>query len=92
MLTSPAAMLSAALAQGKIPARKPAPRRLVGILVDNAQCPRGALMAVTGGNHVKVGGAEEIVRTRTGVRAPNHAAFDRPPLAPVRPMLSACGR
>lgn len=41
------------------------------VLVDNGKCPRGQLMAVTGGNHVKAGGKSDVVRGRTCVKAPN---------------------
>lgn len=41
------------------------------VLVDNGKCPRGQLMAVTGGNHVKAGGKSDVVRRRTCVKAPN---------------------
>ena len=41
------------------------------VLVDNGKCPKGQVMAVTGGNHVKAGGKSNVVRTRTCVKAPN---------------------
>ena len=41
------------------------------VLVDNGKCPKGQVMAVTGGNHVKAGGKNNVVRTRTCVKAPN---------------------
>jgi hypothetical protein len=39
------------------------------VLVDNGKCPKGQVMAVTGGNHVKAGGKNNVVRTRTCVKA-----------------------
>lgn len=41
------------------------------VLVDNGKCPKGQVMAVTGGNHVKAGGKSDVVRRRTCVKAPN---------------------
>ena len=39
------------------------------VLVDNGKCPKGQVMAVTGGNHVKAGGKNDVVRTRACVKA-----------------------
>lgn len=39
------------------------------VLVDNGKCPKGQVMAVTGGNHVKAGGKGNVVRTRKCVKA-----------------------
>ncbi len=33
------------------------------VLVDDGTCPAGQIKQVTGGNHVKVGGTKNIVRT-----------------------------
>ena len=41
------------------------------VLVDDGKCPKGQVMAVTGGNHVKAGGKSDVVRRRTCVKAPN---------------------
>ena len=41
------------------------------VLVDNGKCPKGQVMAVTGGNHVKAGGKKDVVRTRKCVKASN---------------------
>jgi hypothetical protein len=74
MLTGIALALGAAPAQAKILTREPplgALQEGETVLVDNGQCPKGEIMAVTGGNHVKVGGTKQIVRTRACVKAPN---------------------
>lgn len=34
------------------------------VLVDNGKCPAGQIQEVTGGDHRKVGGKDQIVRTR----------------------------
>ncbi len=34
------------------------------VLVDDGSCPNGQIKRVVGGNHVKVGGTKQIVRTR----------------------------
>jgi hypothetical protein len=39
------------------------------VLVDNGKCPKGQVMAVTGGNHVKAGGKNNVVRTRKCIKA-----------------------
>lgn len=39
------------------------------VLVDNGKCPKGQVMAVTGGNHVKAGGKGDVLRTRKCVKA-----------------------
>jgi hypothetical protein len=39
------------------------------VLVDNGKCPKGQVMAVTGGNHVKAGGKNDVVRTRKCIKA-----------------------
>ena len=39
------------------------------VLVDNGKCPKGHVMAVTGGNHIKAGGKNDVVRTRKCVKA-----------------------
>ena len=41
------------------------------VLVDNGKCPKGQVMAVTGGNHVKAGGKNNVVRIRNCVKASN---------------------
>ena len=35
------------------------------VLVDDGTCPRGQVKRVVGGNHVKVGGTKDIVRTHS---------------------------
>ena len=37
------------------------------VLVDDGSCPAGQIKKVVGGNHVKVGGTKNIVRTRSCV-------------------------
>ncbi len=37
------------------------------VLVDDGSCPSGQIKRVVGGNHVKVGGTKQIVRTRSCV-------------------------
>ena len=37
------------------------------VLVDAGSCPKGQIKRVVGGNHVKVGGTKNIVRTRSCV-------------------------
>jgi hypothetical protein len=37
------------------------------VLVDDGTCPKGKIKLVVGGNHVKVGGTKNIVRTRSCV-------------------------
>ena len=37
------------------------------VLVDDGSCPKGQIKRVVGGNHVKVGGYKQIVRTRSCV-------------------------
>jgi hypothetical protein len=34
------------------------------VLVDDGSCPGGQIKRVVGGNHIKVGGTKQIVRTR----------------------------
>jgi len=34
------------------------------VLVDDGSCPKGQIMRVVGGNHVKAGGKDQIVRLR----------------------------
>lgn len=34
------------------------------VLVDDGRCPKGQIMEVVGGDHVKAGGTKNIVRTR----------------------------
>ena len=41
------------------------------VLVDNGKCPKGQVMAVTGGNHVKAGGKKDVMRMRKCVKASN---------------------
>ena len=36
----------------------------VKVLVDNGKCPKGQVQEVTGGDHRKVGGKQQIERTR----------------------------
>jgi Family of unknown function (DUF6719) len=38
------------------------------LLVDDGSCPPGKIRRVVGGNHVKVGGTKQIVRTSSCVR------------------------
>ena len=38
------------------------------LLVDDGSCPPGKIKRVVGGNHVKVGGTKQIVRTSSCVR------------------------
>jgi hypothetical protein len=33
------------------------------LLVDDGSCPKGQIKRVVGGNHVKVGGTKQVVRT-----------------------------
>jgi hypothetical protein len=37
------------------------------VLVDDGSCPKGQIKRVIGGNHVKAGGAKQMVRTRSCV-------------------------
>lgn len=37
------------------------------ILVDDGTCPKGQIKRVVGGNHAKVGGTKQIIRTRSCV-------------------------
>ena len=37
------------------------------VLVDDGSCPKGQIKRVVGGNHVKVGGYKQVVRTRSCV-------------------------
>lgn len=37
------------------------------LLVDDGSCPRGQIKRVVGGNHTKVGGTKQIVRTSSCV-------------------------
>jgi hypothetical protein len=37
------------------------------VLVDDGSCPSGQIKRVVGGNHVKVGGTKQIVRTHSCV-------------------------
>ena len=39
------------------------------VLVDNGKCPKGQVMAVTGGNHTKAGGKNDVKRVRSCVKA-----------------------
>jgi hypothetical protein len=41
------------------------------VLVDDGTCPKGKIKLVVGGNHVKVGGTKNIVRTRSCVARSN---------------------
>ena len=38
------------------------------ILVDDGTCPKGQIKRVVGGNHTKVGGSKQIIRTRSCVQ------------------------
>ena len=38
------------------------------LLVDDGTCPRGQIKRVVGGNHTKVGGTKQIIRTRSCVQ------------------------
>jgi Family of unknown function (DUF6719) len=38
------------------------------VLVDDGSCPRGQILEVIGGNHVKVGGTKHIERQRRCIR------------------------
>jgi hypothetical protein len=40
------------------------------VYVDNGSCPKGQILRVVGGNHVRVGGYKEIVRSRSCVPRP----------------------
>jgi len=37
------------------------------VLVDDGSCPKGEIKRVVGGNHIKVGGNKQIVRTQSCV-------------------------
>ena len=37
------------------------------LLVDDGTCPKGQIKRVVGGNHTKVGGSKQIIRTRSCV-------------------------
>ena len=37
------------------------------VLVDDGSCPAGQIKRVVGGNHIKVGGTKQIVRTSSCV-------------------------
>ena len=40
------------------------------VMVDDGSCPKGQVKLVVGGNHKKVGGFKEIVRTHSCVARP----------------------
>ena len=57
---------SAFAATGKIVKQEPpmgAMREGEVVLVDDGSCPAGQIKRVVGGNHTKVGGTKQIVRT-----------------------------
>ncbi len=69
-----AIMLAATPAPAQVLQREPPMGALTDgqtVLVDDGRCPRGQVMQVVGGNHVKAGGFKQIVRTRSCVPRPN---------------------
>jgi hypothetical protein len=72
MAAAAASALPGALADAQVLRQEPpmgSIRAGETVLVDNGKCPKGQVMAVTGGNHVKAGGKNNVVRTRTCVKA-----------------------
>jgi hypothetical protein len=45
------------------------------VLVDDGSCPKGQIKRVVGGNHVKVGGYKQVVRTRSCVPVEGRSAL-----------------
>ncbi|MEY2531194.1 MAG: hypothetical protein QOI96_1279 [Verrucomicrobiota bacterium] len=61
------AVLDPAVAQVKREPAMGAMREGEVVLVDDGSCPKGQIKRVVGGNHVKVGGNKQILRTRSCV-------------------------
>jgi hypothetical protein len=72
MAAAAASALPGALADAQVLRQEPpmgSIRAGETVLVDNGKCPKGQVMAVTGGNHVKAGGKNDVVRTRKCIKA-----------------------